>query len=257
MRVLRGRPMRSKHVSGSLVEGPEINLSALQRQPQPLLVETANRSGSSLLPAVGRPPRRPVRRAVARLSAIVVAMGLLGVIGFIGWDRTTIHVGGPLSIGSGVNGQPIGVGEPAAFGATLLLNRSDKPAVIENVRILGVSRGFEVLDVRTTPVPTPSSDYPSASLAERHVVPTSKGRAESGEPNQGLRLVIGARATEAGVARAQGVEVSYRVGHRRYRRSYEGPMYLCAPESQYLGSTCPGEAEGQFGSAVVDFPAPR
>ena len=256
MRLLPSGSIRSKHVSRPLVEGPEINLSALQTPPQPLLEETANRSGRSL-PAVGRPPLRPVRRVVARVSAIVVALGLLGVIGFIGWDRTTIHVGGPLSIGSGVNGQPIGVGEPAAFGATLLLNRSDKPAVIENVRILGVSRGFEVLDVRTTPVPTPSSGYPSASLAERHVVPTSKGRTESGEPDQGLRLVIGARATEAGVARARGVEVSYRVGHRRYRRSYEGPMYLCAPQSQYLGGSCPGEAEGQFGSAVVDFPAAR
>jgi len=55
-------------------------------------------------------------------------------------------------------------------------------------------------------------------------------------------------------ARARGVEFTYRVGHRHYRRSYEGSMYLCAPREQFLDHNCPGDADGQFGNAVADFP---
>ena len=255
MNVLDGRSIGLKHVATPPPAVPEVNVRALQTQPQPLLEEAPHRPGSHELPPVGRPPRWPLRRTVARVSAIVVAMGLVGAVGFIRWDRTTVHTGGPVSIASGVNGQRLGVGEPTSFGGIVLLNQSTKPALIEKVRILGVSGGFEVLGVRTNPVPFPPNDYLSASLAQRHVVPVSRSRTASGGPNEGLQLVIGARATEAGVARARGVEVSYRVGQRHYRRSHEGPMYLCAPGDEFPGNSCPGETEGQFGNAVVDFPA--
>jgi hypothetical protein len=230
---------------------PEINVDALH--PQPLLKDSRE-----MLPPVGRPARRPLRSTVARVTAIVVALGLVGGLGFIRWDRTTVHAGGPVSIGSGVNGGRLGVGERTSFGGIVLLNRGRKPAVIEKVRVLGVSGGFEVLGVRTNPVPGfPPNNSPSASLAERHVVPVPKSRTESGGPNEGLQLVIEARATEAGVARARGIEVSYQVGHRHYRRSHEGAMYLCAPPDQFPGHACPGDAENLFDDVVVDFPVAR
>ena len=43
-------------------------------------------------------------------------------------------------------------------------------------------------------------------------------------------------------------------GHRRYRRSDDSSMYLCAPKEQFLAHNCGGDAEGKFGDAVADFP---
>jgi hypothetical protein len=47
-------------------------------------------------------------------------------------------------------------------------------------------------------------------------------------------------------------ELTHRVGHRRYRRSYKDSISP-RPE-QFLGDSCPGNGEGQFGDAVADFP---
>ena len=76
----------------------------------------------------------------------------------------------------------------------------------------------------------------------------------SDDVDKGLRLAIAARATMPGVARARGIEITYRVGPRRYRRSYNSSIYLCAPTDAFTAETCPGEAEGRFEPAVADFP---
>jgi hypothetical protein len=98
-----------------------------------------------------------------------------------------------------------------------------------------------------------SDEVGSDSLADRHVVPVPKTRGSSGEPYEGLRLIIRARASVPGVAFPR-VEVMYRVGHRRYRRSDDSSMYLCAPKEQFPAFACPGDAKGQFGDAVAEFP---
>jgi hypothetical protein len=246
----------------------EIRVAALR--PRPLLEDRPDRPAGFLLPPIGRPPRQRPWRALAAAAAGLLVVGVVAALGFNWWDRSTIHTGGPVTVGGGINGRRLDVGERASFGDFVLMNKGKTPAVLEGVRVLGVSGGFEVLGVRTNPVPLrpdvyaflgavgfPPTEYPSASLADKHIVPVAKTRTKSAEPTEGLQLVVGARATVPGVARARGVEFSYRVGHRHYRRSYEGSMYLCAPKEQFSSDTCPGEAEGQFDDAVVDFPVTR
>jgi hypothetical protein len=130
----------------------------------------------------------------------------------------------------------------------VLQNRATKPAVVEKFRILGVTGGFEVLDVRVGPAPASPVTWTAVG---RPVVP-ARSQTKSGQVDGALPLAIRARATVPGVARARGVEVTYRVGHRRYRRSDDSSMYLCAPREQFPAFTCPGEAEGRFSNVAVD-----
>ena len=206
-----------------------------------------------------------------RAAAVLAALGLLvaAAFGVVAWrHRGTVAIGGPVEAGAGnAGGQRLGVGEDYSFGNVVLTNRSKSPARLEKVRVLGITAGFQVLGVRAIPTPVvphevynylgdfgfPPSKYPSKSLAEEHVVPVAKTHDESGEPYEGLELVIGARATQPGVARARGVEFTYRVGGRRYRRVFEGSMYLCAPKEQFPGDACPGDARGQFGDGTAEF----
>lgn len=42
------------------------------------------------------------------------------------------------------------------------------------------------------------------------------------------------KATGPGIGRIRGVEVTYRIGARRYRNSSSGKGFLCAPAAEYL-----------------------
>jgi hypothetical protein len=59
------------------------------------------------------------------------------------------------------------------------------------------------------------------------------------------------------VARIKGLEITYRLGPRRYRRAEDASDYLCAPIEQFPVENCPGDAEGQFDNVVIDFFAAR
>ncbi|MGH8974028.1 MAG: hypothetical protein ACRD0C_12600, partial [Acidimicrobiia bacterium] len=77
-----------------------------------------------------------------------------------------------------------------------------------------------------------------------------------GEPIEALQLVIGVKATEAGVARARGVEVAYRVGKTTYREVFLNEFYLCVPAAEYRAeSGCPPQAlEDKFDDRVLEAP---
>jgi hypothetical protein len=233
------RPDRTSVAAGN----DDVRVSALQ--PRPLLKHTSGETAA--LPPVGRPPRKAYGRAAAWAAAALVATAVVARLGFEQWDRTTLHSGGPLLASAGINGQPLPVGEPTAFRGLVLRNRATKPAVVEKFRLLGVTGGFEVLDVHAVPVPSSNA----AKTVGSPVVPAAT-RTKAGQAEGRLPIVIRVRATVPGVARARGVEVIYRVGHRRYRRSDDSPMYLCAPREQFPGFTCPGEAEGRFSDVVID-----
>ena len=208
-----------------------------------------------------------VKRAALASAAVIVVL-----IAFFSWHgRTTIQRGGPVAGGTSTSGDGdrLGLAQPFSFGGVVLFNKGSEPAVLEKLRILGVTGGFELLGVRTNPAPLspttynflgafgfPPDEYPSHSLAEAHVVPVAKTKTKSGEPTEGLQLVIGARATRPGVAHARAVEFTYRVGHRRYRNSYEGSMYLCTPKEQFTAESCPGVAEGKFDNASTEVKIP-
>lgn len=193
-----------------------------------------------------------------------VAVGIIATVAF--WPGTDDPGDGPLSAGTAslVTGMRPAVGDEVSIGHTLLLNYGDQPAVIEQVRLLGVTDGLELLGVFTRPVPDehdqgmflgefgfPPPKWPSKPLAEQNVVPVPTTFSETGDPAEGLELVIGVRATRPGVARARAVEFTYRVGDRRYREEYQGSIYLCAPGERYQGDACPGDAEGVFSDEVA------
>jgi hypothetical protein len=126
---------------------------------------------------------------------------------------------GPVSAGTGSSsGQRLAIGERVSFGYVLLTNSGKVPATLESIRLLGVSGGLELLGIRSRTVPDeegrgmfiglagfPPTEWSSTPLETNHVVPVPETFSETGNPNEGLELVIGVRATRPGVARARAV----------------------------------------------------
>jgi hypothetical protein len=202
--------------------------------------------------------------AVALLLLAVAAAG--GVFAI----RRGASGDGPVFAGVGSEtGARFDVGKPFSFGHVLLRNHGRVPATLERVRILGVTGGLELLGIQARPVPDqqgkgmfleafgyPPPEWPSEPLAGQRVVPVGKTFEPSGDPNEGLELVIGVQATKTGVARARAVEFTYRVGGKRYREAYEGSMYLCVPKEQFTADSCPGDAQGKFDNATAEVKIP-
>lgn len=181
--------------------------------------------------------------------------------------QRSVSGAGPLDAGGLGYSQPLGVGEIFSVALIFLQNEGRKPAVVERVRLLGVTGPLDFLGVRTRPVPDergrgmivgeygfPPLAYAAEPLAEKNVVPVPKTFTEDGSPAEGLQLLIGVRTTEPGVAAYRAVEVSYRVGKRRYREIYESPVHLCAPAEDFIGTAegCPPrELEDVFDDRVL------
>ena len=88
----------------------------------------------------------------------------------------------------------------------------------------------------------PRADYPTLPLAKQNVVPVATTRTPDGSPNEGLQIVLGVQVGEPGVARFEAVEVTYKVGGRRYRKVFNDSVYLCAPDVAYTGNgDCPSD----------------
>jgi len=210
-----------------------------------------------------------VRRIGLLVLAGAVAATLLVVL-----SRDPRLSAGPVSAGGThtANGQPIDIGVPYSFGY-LLKNYGREPAVLENIRVLGVTGHIEVLGVAARPRPDgsdlstfqaafgfPPADYPSKALAELHVVPVPAPHPPDEDPLEGLQLAIGVKATGAGVGRIRGIEFTYRVGSHRFRNSYEGNGFLCAPIAPYerggpKEDECLGpRTDRTFDKKFVDFP---
>jgi hypothetical protein len=177
--------------------------------------------------------------------------------------------------------QPIDVGRAMSVGITSLFNDGKEPAVVERVRLLGVSGGLELVGVGTRLFPQgdvgtfagdfgfPPERYPTKPLAEQNVLPVATLFNETtGEPNDGLQLVIGVRATKPGISAYRAVEVDYRVGRRHYRELFpHNYVHLCAPLSEYVDFTAevgsrklqdcpPRELEDTFEDRVLEWPPP-
>jgi hypothetical protein len=197
--------------------------------------------------------------------ALIAAVVLAGVFVIVQTKRTSTN--GPLDGGVGnIQGQPLEVKQPYTWGSTLLLNEGKKPATVERVRLLGVTGSFELLAVHTRQVPDergqglyfgdtgfPRSDYPSRPLAEQNVVPVPTTFSPEGSPYEGLQIVLGVQVGEPGVAKFEAVEVTYKVGGRRYREVFEDSVYLCAPTDAYTGGgKCPSDEDrGRFDNRTL------
>jgi hypothetical protein len=209
-----------------------------------------------------------VKRVV--LTALMVMTAAILVVMFS--PRGGLSAG-PVNAGKGgtANGQPIDAGVPYSFGY-LLRNYGTKSAVIEQVRVLGVTGPIEVLGVWARRHPSgpkpylflaafgfPPPDYPSKPLAQENVIPVPAPHTDDKDPAEGLQLVVGVKSTGPGVGRIRGIEFTYRVGHRRFRNYDESDGYLCAPASDYvLGG--PKEASCRSGETFdkkfVEFRVP-
>jgi hypothetical protein len=201
-----------------------------------------------------------MRRFAVILFAVAVA-----AVGLVLWNRARPG-DGPVEGGVLNYSQRLEVGEVFSVGQSLLCNHGTKPAEVKHVRLLGVTGPLELLGIRARTIPDqqdrgmflggfgfPPPDYPAKPIADENVVPVSRTFTPSGAPEECLELVIGVRATAPGVARARGVEVSYRVGKRRYREIYENKLFLCAPAAEYPNDRrCPPpELEDRFDDRIL------
>lgn len=207
-----------------------------------------------------------MKRAALLLAAVIV---LAGAAVFTLQARTIGD--GPVSAGaaSSSSGQRLAIGERVSYGYVLLTNTAKKPATLEGLRLLGITGGLEILGIRSRSVPDeqgrgmfiglpgyPPAEWSSTPLESNHVVPVPETFTETGNPNEGLELVIGVRATRPGVARLRAVEFTYKVGGRRYREVYDGSLYLCAPAEDFTAETCPGDAQGKFDDVDAEISIP-
>jgi hypothetical protein len=187
----------------------------------------------------------------------------------------TVRTGGPVSPGAIINkGQPIDAGVEQSVGY-LLTNEGSKPAIIERVRVVGITGPIEVLGVMASfhkgdrgsllmlaGYPPPA--FPASRLAEEHVVPVSTALSDNGSPSEGLQLMVGIRATGDGFGRICGIEIVYRVGPKRYRISNSGYAMLCVPQNRFYNpdpavhvENCPTGNEGEvFDKKFMDFEVP-
>jgi hypothetical protein len=208
---------------------------------------------------------------VKRIPFFVVAALVVVVGGVLVTLRHRTSDNGPVfASDSSSSGLRLAVGQPVSFGHVLLRNRSKTPAKLESVRILGMTGGLELLGVRARQIPDgqgkgifigilgyPPPDWPSEPLEREHLIPVGKSFFEDGDPQEGLELVIGVRATKPGVARARAVQFTYTVGGRRYSEVDEGSMYLCAPVENFTADTCPGDAKGKFDEENTEIKIPN
>jgi hypothetical protein len=138
------------------------------------------------------------------------------------------------------------------MGSVLLVNNGDEAVVIEKAELLGVHGPMKILGVLSRAWPPDDGPalsggeeaYPPVSataepLVERNVVPVAKTRTESGTPGEGIQLFFGVEITEPGVAWAERVEVTYKVGGKRHRERFDRAFVLCAPFDSYGGPDRP------------------
>lgn len=197
-----------------------------------------------------------MRRWPLVVLAGVVAATLVGVLARGGGGLGDGPLDGPNKVGYG---GPAAIGQVFSGGLGNLRVEGDEPAVIESVRVLGLTGPIEFLGVRTRLLPSedgnflgdngfPPPKYPAKLLSEQNVVPVVTNFSEKGNPLDALQLLVGFKVTGPGIAKFRAVEVTYRVGDRRYREEYETFTYLCAPESEYPVESpkCPGEDEDRF-----------
>jgi hypothetical protein len=211
-------------------------------------------------------------KKVLALVLLAAAGGLVIVL-----KGPAVRTGGPVSPGATIDRyQPIDVGVDESVGY-LLKNEGTKPAVLERVRVVGITGPIEVLGVlarfHTADRGSllmlggfPPPEYPSKPLAEEHVVPVPTTFSANGSPNEGLQLVVGIRATGEGFGRIRGIEFTYRVGKQRYRSSNDGYGMLCAPQKRFYDTNpevrdslekCPADDAAEiFDKKFVDFRVP-
>jgi hypothetical protein len=155
------------------------------------------------------------------------------------------QVGGPLT-GSlpGEIGVPVDVGHVVTVGYASLFNPGKAEARVEGLRLLPPDQ-LDLVEVRTELLPRdgggiislpdfPPEGYPSRPLAEQNVVAGAVPRAP-GEPAPNLQFILGVRTNRPGVIRTDEVEVTYRVGKRRFVEAFPVKIILCAPAAPYFG----------------------
>ena len=202
------------------------------------------------------------------LAAIAYAVFLAAVAGgWYLWEHRPSD-DGPLDGGGGITyGDPIDAGRAMSWGAALLTNLGTEPAVVERARLLRSTANLELLGIHSHLVGHghtekdqlligdrsgfPLERYPSRPLREQNVVRVPDEYLPNGSPAEGLQIVFGLRmaqpAGQPGLAGGSDVEVTYRVGSRRYREVYRYAVYLCAPELDYHKHPCPPEEfRGKF-----------
>ncbi|MGH9003678.1 MAG: hypothetical protein ACRDYV_11165, partial [Acidimicrobiia bacterium] len=99
----------------------------------------------------------------------------------------------------------------------------------------------------------PPTEKPSHDPSKANVVPGDPELTPAGTPAEILQLIIGVKATGPGIAANRGVEVTYRVGSKKYTEVWNEAFELCAPVADFKDrpDACP-PADFEYDDRVVE-----
>lgn len=157
-----------------------------------------------------------MKRALLALGMLAGVLAVV-VVALTGGGSSGLGDGPVEGSVGGTYGQRIAVGASTAMSHITLDTQSEEPAVVERVRLFGVTGPFEFLGVLGRRVPEdgeqyfggapgfPSPGYPAHPLTADNPIPVAdeiEGRR--------LQIIVGVRVPVEGAARSNGIEIIYR-----------------------------------------------
>ena len=142
---------------------------------------------------------------------------------------------------------PVAVDHPVSDGMLQLRNHGVREATLEDVRLIGISPGLDVLGtyaVRIGDLPASPGVVagarrfpPYRDRSVLHAVRGMKVEPDRGDRSDEVQLVVGVRAQERGRFEFRGLGVAYRVGSQKFVDRFDLPFAVCTPEVD--ASRCP------------------
>jgi hypothetical protein len=165
---------------------------------------------------------------------------------------------GPLADdgGSGLS-LPQNTGVPFTFGVPVVVNRGERPVVLERIALEEPTAGLDVVGTRVAGpkrrIRLKASEYrwPPRDIDDLHAVRGFVVAPQSTRDGErGAELVFGLRATKPGRYGFGAVTVDYRVGGRRHRDRIGHALHVCVGDfgPRWFERPCPLPSEAGIGT---------
>lgn len=209
------------------------------------------------------PPSGGARRRRWALVAVVV-LAAAAVGGLFAWRVAQPLPKGPVDVEATDRVSfPFKAGVAGSLGFITLLNPGDQTAVLESVRPVGVDRGliveriFAAGDTRSmggyccTAMWPPSKEvakvaFPMSDLRPVRGTLVRPDRSTPSNRAYGAAIVLIVRADRPGDFAFRGLEVTYRIGDREYRRVVTNAFTMCvSPDGRRRCEAKPGYSSAE------------
>jgi hypothetical protein len=186
--------------------------------------------------------RKPGRRALALIGGTLAVAGVTASVLILtqggGGD---VRVGGPLACGSedcGAGGSiPVDVGKPVTTGYLVLQNRTNRPAVLDRLTLVGRPPQLNVVGVyavrvgdnRYGGIPGLVRGFPPPGIGPKIRPLAGTIVSHSRTFKDAVIVLVGLRPTRKGSYAYDGLRLNYHVGKTRYVTSYAYAVRVCAP----------------------------